>query len=595
VERRVHEVSWRFEAAWKAAPAGPGPCIGDYINDIPGPERLALLRELLCLDVEYRRLAGEQPAPEDYLGQFPDQAELIHAALSQPPPVIPGLQVATGSAPGAAGAVQGPLPCVPGYEVLGELGRGGMGVVYKARQTKLNRVVALKMILAGAHAGAADLARFRTEAEAVARLQHSHIIQIHEMGEHDGLPYFSLEFCAGGSLDRKLAGTPLPPKQAAALVEQLARAVQAAHDKGIVHRDLKPANILLAEDGTPKITDFGLARKLGEAGQTASGAVMGTPSYMAPEQAAGKSKEAGPRADVYALGAILYACLTGRPPFQAATLVETVLQVIEGLPASPRDLNKAVDRRLEFICLKCLRKNPDHRYRSAKELAADLERWRKGKPIEPEGPLEWLWRQFQAPCRLDRPREWVPVFGYLAVWRVICHLVMARLLQLGPVPAAFWAWFICLHVGTWLPVWWLRHSKTRLDPIERGLLLNWGATFACDALLFALFCPPWGQARPEEVVRVYSAWPAAHGLWYVMEGRRFWGRFYAVGIGYFVAAPLLSLCGLLAPVAYALVVGCAMLLLGDGFRHLAKQQAADRLAAHKAAAGALPPSSGDRL
>jgi hypothetical protein len=347
-----------------------------------------------------------------------------------------------------------------------------------------------------------------------------------------------------------------------------------------------------------KITDFGLAKKLGavDGATTVSGAILGTPEYMAPEQAAGKSKEAGPLADVYALGAILYACLTGRPPFQAATLVETVLQVIEGLPASPRDLNKAVDRGLESICLKCLEKDPAHRYRSAQKLADDLERWRNGERIPRERWWVWLWRQlFHSPCRLDRPREWVRVFCYLAAWRLICHGVMALLLQLGPVPAVYWAWFICLHVGTWLPVGWLLRPEGRLDPIERGLLLNWGATFACDALLFALFCPPCGQARPEDVVRVYSAWPAAHGLWYVMEGRRSWGRFYAVGIGYFVAAPLLSLCGLLAPVAYALVVGCAMLSLGDGFRRLAEQQAAARRAAQEAAAGALPPSSGGRF
>jgi serine/threonine-protein kinase len=174
---------------------------------------------------------------------------------------------------------------VAGYEILGELGRGGMGVVYKARQIKADRLVALKMILAGAHASAADLARFQTEAQAVARLQHPNIVQIYEVGEQDGLPFFSLEFCAGGSLEKKLGGVPLKPKEAVRLTETLARAMQAAHEAGIVHRDLKPANVLLAKDGTPKITDFGLAKKLDEAGQTASGAIMGTPSYMAPEQA----------------------------------------------------------------------------------------------------------------------------------------------------------------------------------------------------------------------------------------------------------------------------------------------------------------------
>jgi eukaryotic-like serine/threonine-protein kinase len=229
------------------------------------------------------------------------------------PPLPPGFSDSETLLPTGPAAVTGTAVAVPNYEIICELGRGGMGVVYQARHIKLNRPVALKMILAGSHAGAADLARFQTEAEAIARLRHPNIVQVYEVGEHEGKPYFSLEFCGGGSLEKKLGGTPLPPKEAASLVETLARAMQPAHEQHVIHRDLKPANVLLAEDGTPKITDFGLAKKLDEAGQTASGAVMGTPSYMAPEQAEGKA--VGPLADVYALGAILYECLTGRPPF----------------------------------------------------------------------------------------------------------------------------------------------------------------------------------------------------------------------------------------------------------------------------------------
>src|SRR5207302_1746485 len=206
-------------------------------------------------------------------------------------------------------------PEVPGYVLLGELGRGGMGVVYKARQVKLDRVVALKMILAGVHAGAQELARFRTEAQALARLQHPHIVQIHAIEEQDGTPYLSLEFMAGGSLAQKLQGLPHAPDAAARLIQTLARAIHAAHQQGIVHRDLKPANVLLTQDGTPKITDFGLAKQLNStASRTQSGAILGTPAYMAPEQAAGKRRSIGPATDVYALGAILYELLTGQPP-----------------------------------------------------------------------------------------------------------------------------------------------------------------------------------------------------------------------------------------------------------------------------------------
>jgi WD40 repeat protein len=302
--------------------------------------------------------------------------------------------------PTVTGADLLPAPVsVPGYEILAELGRGGMGVVYKAQHTALRRTVALKMILGGGHATTADLERFRTEAESIARLQHPHIVQIYEVGQYDGLPYFSLEFCPGGSLEEQLAGTPLPAKKAAALVEQLARAMQAAHDKGVIHRDLKPANVLLGEDGTPKITDFGLAKKLDEAGHTRTGSIMGTPSYMAPEQADGKSRQLGPACDIYALGALLYECLTGRPPFRAATPLDTVLQVVSQEPVPPKRLNARVPTDLETICLKCLNKEPAKRYGTAQALAEDLERFLAGEPIRarPAGrlrrTLKWVRRR----------------------------------------------------------------------------------------------------------------------------------------------------------------------------------------------------------
>jgi WD40 repeat protein/tetratricopeptide (TPR) repeat protein len=318
----------------------------------------------------------------------------------------------TATLPPALAEVIAPGAAVPGYEILGELGRGAMGVVYRARQTKLNRLVALKMILSGAHAGADDLARFRIEAEAIARLQHPNIVQVYEFGEHDGKPFFSLELCTSGTLEQKLDGTPLSPDEAAALVDALARATHAAHEKGVVHRDLKPANILLVSGGVvsgewsdatrhlpltthqPKITDFGLAKMFDAAmprtGATATGAIMGTPSYMAPEQAGGKGGEIGPATDVYALGAILYECLTGRPPFRAATMLDTLMQVVNDDPVSPRALNPRVPRDLETICLKCLKKEPLRRYASARELADDLRRFRSGEPIvaRPVGPCE---------------------------------------------------------------------------------------------------------------------------------------------------------------------------------------------------------------
>jgi tetratricopeptide (TPR) repeat protein len=315
------------------------------------------------------------------------------------------------------GAAAIPPPSIPGYDILGELGRGGMGVVYKARQQGLKRLVALKMILTGAHAGPAELARFRGEAEAVAKLQHPNIVQVYEVGETDGIPFFSLEFVDGGCLADQLQGMPQVPRLAAQLVQVLANAIHCAHQHGIVHRDMKPANILLQKEeasgketmvrssiwsttlhalsssnqragspgvplpyGNPKITDFGLAKPVeGDSGLTKSGAIVGTPSYMAPEQA--DNKQVGPLADVYALGAILYEMLTGRPPFRASTPLDTVLLLITEDPVPPSRLQPKLPRDLETICLKCLEKDQRKRYESAQALAEDLGRYLANEPI----------------------------------------------------------------------------------------------------------------------------------------------------------------------------------------------------------------------
>ncbi|HEV3384527.1 MAG TPA: serine/threonine-protein kinase, partial [Gemmata sp.] len=289
------------------------------------------------------------------------------------------------------GAGNTPLPpAPPGYELLGEIGRGGMGVVYKARQNGLNRLVALKVILAGGHASATQRSRFLHEAEAVAAITHSGIVGVYEFGTWESQPYMALEFCPGGSLADKLKGTPLPGRDATILIERLALAVAVAHDKGIVHRDLKPANVLIASDGTPKIGDFGVAKIADtQEGLTATGAIMGTPSYMAPEQARGDAKKVGPPADVYALGAVLYECLTGRPPFKGASPAETILQTLNQEPVSLRALNPLVPVDLETVCLKCLDKDAARRYTTAKALADDLHRFLEGLPViaRPVGPM----------------------------------------------------------------------------------------------------------------------------------------------------------------------------------------------------------------
>src|SRR5262245_42558131 len=348
---------------------------------------------------EEARARGQDLSTSDLCRDCPDRADTLRRVLD----VLretPGTVTLTGGseadpndetlAPTTKRPVGQMYLTPPGYEVLAILGRGGMGIVYKAKQLGLNRVVALKMILSGAHASLEERARFQAEAEAVGNIHHPGIVQVYQSGTHEGMPFLAMEFCPGGSLSERLKGTPLPPAEAARLVEALARAVESAHQRGIIHRDLKPGNVLLDQKGDPKISDFGLAKRLQREDATVTGSVMGTPSYMSPEQARGE--KVGPAADVYSLGATLYECLTGLPPFRAASRDETLRQMMETEPVPVRTLQPKTPRDLETICLKCLQKEPGHRYESAAALADDLGRFLRHEPIvaRPVGAVERL-------------------------------------------------------------------------------------------------------------------------------------------------------------------------------------------------------------
>jgi WD40 repeat protein/tRNA A-37 threonylcarbamoyl transferase component Bud32 len=421
--RRIDELCDRFEAELKA---GRRLDPASFLAEVDEAARGELVRNLLALELEYADSDSQARVIAAWLRRFPSYREAIKRLVNDrkeetrtlPPPspagsptiIVPNaagestaVPEETRTAKGAEAPDDGdtyhlaasPMQRFGDYELLQEIARGGMGVVYKARQLTLNRIVALKMILAGQLASKLDVERFYSEARAAGELQHPNIVAIHEVGQHNGQHFFSMDYVNGPSLADKVVDGTWPPREAARLMRQIAKAVHYAHTRGIVHRDLKPRNVLLTAEGQPRITDFGLAKRLhGTSDLTVSGQIMGTPSFMSPEQAQGKVRGVGPRSDVYSLGAILYCLLTGRPPFSGRDVLSVLTQVITQDPTPPKQLNPELDKDLATITLKCLQKGPQGRYSSAKELADDLNRFLKNEPIRarPAGRSEKLWR-----------------------------------------------------------------------------------------------------------------------------------------------------------------------------------------------------------
>ena len=337
--------------------------------------------DLIYQEYVLRKEFCEPADLHDFCTRFPDLAQAIMLQFGIDEAIAPTTHVLNDRDQPRMDAID-PIETVAGYEIIALLGSGGMGLVHKARDLNLNRIVAIKTLAAGQHATPDQLDRFQAEAHAVARLHHPNIIAIHAIGEHENRPYLSLEFAEGGSLAQRLAEKPMAPREAATLVETLARAVHAAHQAGVVHRDLKPSNVLLTADGVPKVGDFGLAKLLdSDSGRTLSGQPIGTPSYMAPEQTDERAKRVGPETDVYGLGSILYQALTGRPPFLGSSPLETIRLVNSTEAVPPRQARPEVPKDLETICLKCLEKEPIKRYSSAMALAEDLHRFLESRPI----------------------------------------------------------------------------------------------------------------------------------------------------------------------------------------------------------------------
>ncbi len=387
------------------------------------------------------------------------------------------------------------------YELRAELGRGGMGVVYRAFQASLQRTVALKMIPNAAFAASQDLARLRAEALAAARLSHPNIVPVYEVGEHNGQPWFSMQFIEGTTLSKKLMNGPMKPREAVALLVPVVEAIGAAHRAGVLHRDLKPSNILIATDGTPFVTDFGLAKRVNVeeesmasggmgsdiANLTLSGAILGTPAWMSPEQAAGQTDSIDVATDVYSLGAVLFAMLTGRPPFQAASPLDTVLMVIEQDPPNIRMLNRAVDSDLEMVVMKCLQKPQDLRYSSAGALADDLRAWLNNEPVSARSSTiaQVMTRLFRESHHAAILQNW----GLLWMWHSLVVLMLCLITNFMQFQGVTERWpFVGLWVvglGLWAAIFWnLRHRAGPITAVERQIAHVWGGSMIASSMLF---------------------------------------------------------------------------------------------------------------
>jgi eukaryotic-like serine/threonine-protein kinase len=425
------------------------------------------------------------------------------------------------------------------YELLEELGRGGMGVVYKARQINLNRIVALKVILQGGQASPEALARFEAEARAAARLDHPNIVPVYEVGDCEGQAYFSMKYIDGTTLAARVAEGPLAPQQAAGYLATIARAVHYAHEHGILHRDLKPSNVLIDREGQPYVTDFGLAKQVqGDPSLTRTGAILGTPCYMSPEQAFGDQGAIGPASDVYSLGTILYELLTGRPPFRAASSTDTLLLVREQEPVPPRFLNPKVDPDLELICLQCLQKQPVLRYASAAQLADDLEAFRRGEqPSVRSSNLTYY------VSRLMRDTHHAAVlenWGVLWMWhslKIFLLCLLTNALYWGGVSSP-WPYLFLWGGGlvVWGAIFWaLRRRGGPVMFVERQIAHVWGASIIATICVFLV-----EVLLPLPALTLSPVLAVIAGMVFVIKGGMLSGAFHIAAALLFLTAVVMA-------------------------------------------------------
>ena len=511
--------------------------------DTPPPDADALLADLLesLLD---RLAAGEEIDIEHEAGLQPELAGELKQLWATVNVAAEFSTLALDDLDPAA-----PSPAMPAsvgeYELLDELGRGGMGVVYRAHQASLDRDVAVKMILRGDWASAVDLARFRSEAESAARLEHPNIVPIYEVGEHDGLPFFSMRLIDGVTFSQRMSEGPMDSRAAAELMLPVCRAIAAAHHEGILHRDLKPSNILVDRDNTPYITDFGLAKRIPTDADpsapdtlTGSGAILGTPSYMAPEQAAGQRGQVEERSDIYSLGGILYALITGEAPFQAATPVDTMIKVLEQDPAPPRLLNPDTDADLEMIALKCLQKPLDLRYDTADALADDLQAFLNNEPVAARSSQfsQVLSRAFRETHHAVVLENW----GLLWMWHSLVLLVLCVLtnwLQSAGFKTPWpYLWIWGAGAGLWALIFWnLRKRSGPVTFVERQIAHVWAGSMAGSILLYLV--EPILGLEPLQLSPILGL---LCGAVFLVKAGILSGRFYVQAAVLFASAPLMA-------------------------------------------------------